>query len=69
MSKYRIEEINVGDEIYYEDKYRSNRHLHWKVLKKIDESMLLIEGNEAGFNEQRLIDILDVRKLVLLPKK
>jgi hypothetical protein len=68
MPNYTIEEINIGDEIYYEDKYRSNKYPRWKVIQKLDRSMLLISPNESGTTETRLIDIFEVRKLVLFPK-
>jgi hypothetical protein len=69
MSNYTIEQINIGDEIYYEDKFRSNRYPNWKVVGKLDQSLLIIEIIKPGSSEQRVIDIMDVEKLEILTKK
>jgi hypothetical protein len=69
MSNYTIDQINIGDEIYYEDRFRSNRDPNWKVVGKLDKSLLIIEIIKPGSTEQRVIDIMDVEKLEVIPKK
>jgi hypothetical protein len=69
MSHYTIDQIHIGDEIYYEDKFRSNRYPNWKVVGKLDKSLLVIQIIKDGSSEQRVIDIMDVENLVVTPKK
>jgi hypothetical protein len=69
MARYTFEQIKIGDNIYYEDKYLSRRNLYWKVVAKLDKSILMIEPAESGDgNEKRMIDFLEARKFDLLRK-
>ncbi|UAY51004.1 hypothetical protein [Ferruginibacter albus] len=70
MPKYRLDQIRIGDEIYYEDKYVSKRHPSWKVVNKLDKSILIIETTDSKNNQtiKRMIDFMDVKVFELLPQ-
>ena len=68
-NNYTIDQIHIGDEISYEDKYQSNKFPSWKVISKLDKSLLIIEITDKGFSEQRIIDIMEIENFVVLPKK
>jgi len=43
--KYSFENINVGDEVYFDSTPQQfNRDLYWKVLGKLEEQQELIVG-------------------------
>jgi hypothetical protein len=62
--KYSIDEINIGDEVYFNSsKLQSNHDLYWKVKGK-SENKLMIELKEMGKEEYWTIDFTEVRQLI-----
>lgn len=59
MSKFKMEDINIGDGVYFKLDYQNNYDLYWTVINKID-SKLEIEINEMGANDKFFLDIKDV---------
>jgi hypothetical protein len=62
--KYTIEQINIGDKITYKEKHRENGYPFWKVIAKVDQSLLMIEIDEGSFHEKRIIEIDEVQELI-----
>jgi hypothetical protein len=65
MAKYKIGQIRIGDEIIYRYKHKTSGYPNWKVVSKIDKSLLVIEIKKEGIDERRIIDIEDVKELVI----
>lgn len=55
--KYSIDDIEVGDEIIFDDQHPVSHNLFWKVVKKISKSKLVVEIREMGFAEKFSIDV------------
>lgn len=55
MAKYTMDEINLGDEVYFESsKLQSNHDLYWKVIHKyVQTQELVVQLNVMGFNDER----------------
>ncbi len=52
--KINFNDVNVGDEVYFNSRFQSNYDLFWKVMAKIDSSKeLIVVLNEMGFNDER----------------
>jgi hypothetical protein len=62
--KYTIGQINIGDKIIYKEKYRTNGYPFWKVVAKVDQSLIMIEINEGIFHEKRIIEISEIKELI-----
>jgi len=62
-SRYNIKEINIGDSITYKYKYSEYKFSTWKVVGKLDKTLLVVEKIENDIIERRLIDITDVETL------
>ncbi|MBP6310888.1 MAG: hypothetical protein KA408_01360 [Flavobacteriales bacterium] len=59
--KYRIDEINIGDEVIFEStSIQSNYDLYWKVIGK-NKTQLMIELKEMGHDENWTIEIFEVK--------
>lgn len=58
---YNIEEINIGDEILFDNK-EIPHNLFWRVINKIAQNKLVVEIREMGYAERFSIDIRDVIK-------
>ncbi|MDH8702668.1 hypothetical protein M2138_002036 [Dysgonomonadaceae bacterium PH5-43] len=57
---YKIEDINIGDEvIFYSTNSQSNHDLYWKVRGKMN-NQIMIELTEFGFDEYWSISINEV---------
>jgi hypothetical protein len=58
--KYKIEEILVGDEVYFEStKLQSNHDEYWTVTGKTDNE-IYIEFKKFGFDETWTLNIDEV---------
>jgi hypothetical protein len=64
MIKHQADQINVGDEITYKDKYVKPGTSNWKVVGKLDKSILFIERNENGVIDKRMIDVSEIETIV-----
>lgn len=61
---YKIEDIEIGDEVFFESKTQSNHDLYWKVIDKMDkEQKLIVRLDEMGHKDLRwTVDIKEVRQ-------
>lgn len=62
-----MEEINIGDEVYFDSQpAQSNHDLFWTVIHKYEkEKQLVVQLDEMGFRDLRwTIDIKEVRQHV-----
>lgn len=60
---YTIDEVQIGDEILFDDTHKVEHNLFWKVVNKISQSRLIVEIKETGYAEKYNIDIQDVINL------
>ena len=64
-NKYKIEDINIGDEVYFDStQVQSNHDLYWKVIHKTEnEKQLIVQLDEMGHKDLRwTVDIAEVRQ-------
>ena len=69
--EYKFEDINIGDEVYFNSSNsQSNHDLYWKVIDKIESAnKLIVRLDEMGHNDLRwTIDIKEVRQHIKLTK-
>ncbi|MBC3847205.1 hypothetical protein H8K90_12485 [Winogradskyella echinorum] len=59
MAEYKMEDINIGDGVYFKLDFQTNYDLYWTVKSKFD-STLEIEVNEMGANDKIFLNIKDV---------
>ncbi|KAF9658917.1 hypothetical protein ABHQ57_00475 [Tenacibaculum sp. ZH5_bin.1] len=59
MAKYKMEDINVGDGVYFKLDFQTNYDLYWTVKSKYD-STLEIEVDEMGAKDKIFLNIKDV---------
>lgn len=58
--KFTMSDIEVGDEIIFDNTQKIEHNLFWRVVNKISNSRLIVEIREMGFAEKYNIDISDV---------
>ncbi len=63
MSKYKISDIQVGDEVYFIVNWQSNYDLYWKVISIVNEHSIEVEIQEMGANARTFLDIKDIHHL------
>ena len=65
-NKFKIEEINIGDEVYFDSTPSQNNHdLYWSVTGKRG-TQLMIQLNYLGQQEYWTIDVTEVRQFIKL---
>jgi hypothetical protein len=62
--KFTIEDIHIGDEVIYKEKYRENGFPNWKVISKLDQSLIVIEINDGNIHEKRIIELTEITELI-----
>ena len=70
-NKYKIEDINIGDEVYFDSTQgQSNQDLYWKVIHKTEnEKQLIVQLDEMGHKDLRwTVDITEVRRHLKISK-
>lgn len=60
---YTTDEVQIGDEILFEDTHKIEHNLFWKVVNKISQGRLIVEIKEMGYAEKYNIDVQDVINL------
>jgi hypothetical protein len=60
---YKIEDIQIGDEILFDDTHKVEHNLFWKVINKISNNQLIVEIREMGYAEKYIIAVKDVINL------
>jgi hypothetical protein len=63
MPQYTIEQVNIDDEVVYENKYTASGTSAGKVIGKIDKSILLIAVKDTGkgYLETAMIDVSKIK--------
>jgi hypothetical protein len=64
MAKYTRSQVKIGDEVQFSNRYIEHTHYKWKVVAKLDNTILMVEINEPGISERRMIDIDDVIEVI-----
>lgn len=59
MSIYKIEDIKVGDKVFFRNNYIENFDLYWTVIGK-NGNTLLLKINEMGCNSECSVKIGDI---------
>jgi hypothetical protein len=59
--KYTIEQLNVGDEIYFENEHLDNYDLYWKIVSKNSDGSVTVEVNEMGRHDRLTINLKDIK--------
>ena len=62
-TNYKIDEINIGDDVLINDKHQSHHNLFWRVINKISKNRLIVEIKDMGYAEKYTISIKDVINL------
>jgi hypothetical protein len=57
---YTIKDIQVGDEILFEDTHKVEHNLFWRVINKISNNRLVVEIREMGYAQKYIIFVKDV---------
>lgn len=60
---FKIDEINIGDDILINDKHQAHHNLFWRVINKLSNNKLLVEIKEMGYAAKYTISIKDVINL------
>jgi hypothetical protein len=56
--KYNINDINIGDQVYFKMPYVNNYDLYWVVVEKDESNELLqLEINEMAANDSQFVHI------------
>jgi len=63
QKQFEIEDIQVGDEILFDNAGAVEHNLFWKVVNKISHSRLIVEIREMGFAQKIMIETRDVISL------
>lgn len=63
QTPFKIEDIQVGDEILFDNAGAVEHNLFWKVVNKISHSRLVVEIREMGFAQKIMIEARDVISL------
>ncbi|WP_139921189.1 hypothetical protein [Hymenobacter sp. DG01] len=66
MSKYKLEDINVGDEVYLRTKAFDSPDLYWKVIGK-DEHGLFLNIDEMAVKDRCYVCIGDEHDHIQIP--
>lgn len=61
--QYTIDDIQVGDEILFEDTHKVEHNLFWNVINKISNNQIIVEIREMGYAEKYIIAVKDVINL------
>ncbi len=60
MEKYTRDDIEIGDEILFEDGNKVEHNLFWRVINFFSDSKVIVEIRDMGFAEKIMIDIRDI---------
>lgn len=63
QTQFEMEDIQVGDEILFDNTGAVEHNLFWKVVNKISHSRLVVEIREMGFAQKIMIEARDVISL------
>jgi hypothetical protein len=60
---FKIEDIQIGDEILFDDEHKVHHNIFWRVINKISNNQLIVEIREMGYAEKYIIAVKDVINL------
>ena len=60
---FKIDDIQIGDEILFDDSHKIEHNLFWRVINKISNNQLIVEIREMGYAEKYIIAVKDVINL------
>ena len=60
---FTMNEIQVGDEILFNDDYPVEHNLFWRVVNKLSNNKLIVEIREMGYAEKYIVSVKDVINL------
>ena len=60
---FTMNEIQVGDEILFNDDYPVEHNLFWRVVNKLSNNKLIVEIREMGYAENYIVSVKDVINL------
>jgi hypothetical protein len=60
MAKYKIEQINIGDEITYKNIYMKNGYSMGIVIAKADHELLSVENIDHEPSVQKFVEMSEV---------
>lgn len=69
--EYKFEDINIGDEVYFNSTPSQYNHdLYWKVINKYEnEKQLVVQLDEMGHKDLRcIVDISEIRQHLKINK-
>lgn len=58
--RFEMKDIQVGDEILFDNAGAVEHNLFWKVVNKISHSRLIVEIREMGFAQKIMIETRDI---------
>ncbi len=61
---YSFNNIRKGDKVQFSNKYINNTNSFWKVIAKLDNTILMVELISDNNQERRMIDVSDVTKVI-----
>ena len=67
--KYTHEQLNVGDEVYFEIEHLNNYDLYWKILSKNSDGTITVEIDEMARRDKLTIEIKDIKYHIPIKKK
>jgi hypothetical protein len=60
MAKYKIEQLNIGDEITYKNIYMKNGYSTGIVIAKADHELLSVENTDRDPSVQKFVEMSEV---------
>ena len=58
--KYTKENLEIGDEILFEDNNKVEHNLCWKVINFFSDNRVIVEIKDMGYAEKLIVDIRDI---------
>lgn len=62
-SKFTMDEIQIGDEVLFNDAHPIQHNLFWRVVNKLSNNRLIVEIKEMGYAEKYTVSVKDVINL------
>lgn len=59
----KLENIEVGNKVYFESMIQNNYNLYWEVKSKLNNQYYAIKVNEDGINDSTIIHISEVTRV------
>ncbi len=62
-NQFKIDDINVGDDLLIYDEQQTHHNLFWRVVSKLSKQRLLVEIKEMGYAAKCIIPLKNVINL------